>query len=209
MDRTSHRDTGLYKLLERPRVHEGLRRLVGGPASRARFVSEFVRPFKGVRVLDIGCGTGPLLSYLPPTASYVGYDLNPAYIEAARRRYGPRGQFFCARVGDEPRAVEDGGFDIVVAASMLHHLDDDDAGRLVREARRALAPGGSFVSIDPALHRGQAFVSRLFARLDRGREVRSPDAYRRVVEPHFSRIEDWLLTDLLRIPYSHCVIRAT
>ena len=108
------------------------------------------------------------LDSLPPTTSYVGYDLNRAYIEAARNRYGDRGRFFCARVGEEPSEVEEGTFDVVVAVALLHHLHDDDALRVVQSARRALAPGGSFVTLDATLHAGQGFVSRTLARLYRG-----------------------------------------
>ena len=46
---------------------------------------EALRPFPGARLLDAGCGTGSLLDNLPPDVHYVGFDVNPAYLEAAER----------------------------------------------------------------------------------------------------------------------------
>ena len=54
-----------------------------------------------------------------------------------------------------------------------------------------------------------SFIARALVSLDRGAAVRTPDSYRRLVEAHFENIETWLWTDMLPVPYSHFVIRAT
>lgn len=41
-------------------------------------------------VLDIGCGTGELLKYLPADTVYVGMDISPTAVETARARYAHR-----------------------------------------------------------------------------------------------------------------------
>jgi SAM-dependent methyltransferase len=202
----SHRTGGLFRLLELPAAYLGLQNLLGGVSARRRFVEEYVRPFSRARVLDAGCGTGSLLDYLPPDVDYVGFDSNAAYIDSAVKRYGPRGRFHCARAG-EPIGG-DGGFDIVVALAFLHHLDDDVAHQLLGQAALLLRPGGAFVSIDATLYPGQGWLSRALALADRGGSVRSPQAYRTLIGAHFKEVEDQVLTDLLRVPYSHYVARA-
>jgi len=204
-----HRSTGAYKLLERPSIYRRFQALLGGPRGLRRFVDEFVRPSNGMTLLDVGCGTGSFLEYLPASVSYVGFDFNPAYIDAARRRYGLRGMFFCARVGEEPLEIQAKSFDLVVAVSLLHHLADDEAHQLLRAAWHVLRPGGAFVSIDGTFHGGQTWLARVLASLDRGRAVRSPEGYRRLLASHFPQTESWLLTDMIAIPYSHFVMRAT
>jgi SAM-dependent methyltransferase len=64
-----------------------------------------------IMVADFGCGTGALSAHLaaraapPPLASYVGYDMVPAMIEAARRLHtDPRARF---EVGTEVREEAD------------------------------------------------------------------------------------------------------
>lgn len=203
----SHRTGGLFRSLEFPAVYLALQNILGGVTARKRFVDEYVKPFSGAKVLDAGCGTGLLLDYLPRDVDYVGFDLNPEYIDHAKRRHGARGRFICARVGELKAA--DGELDLVVALALLHHLDDDDAARLLRDAARMLRPGGAFVSIDAVFHPGQGFVSRALALADRGASVRTPEAYRRLIGQHFDDVEDRVLTDMLRVPYSHYVARAS
>lgn len=204
-----HQTRGIYRLLEAPRFYERFQRLLGARAARRRFSAEFLRPFSGARVLDIGCGTGSLLDDLPADVAYLGFDLNASYIAAARRRWAGHGSFHAARVGEET-ALLDGEppFDRIVARGILHHLNDDDAHRLLATARRHLAPGGVFVCSDPARHDGQPLVARLLIGMDRGRRVRTPEQYRLLLGAHFRTIEAALVTDLLRVPYSHYIARA-
>ena len=204
----SHRSTGAYRVLESPGVYQRLQRLVIDRDSRNRYVREFVRPTPAMRMLDIGCGTADILDHLPADVDYTGYDLNPRYIERAREQHGDRARFFCARVG-EADDDEGGAFDLVLATALLHHLDDAAATELALAARRQLRPGGVLVTLDAVFHPGQHPVARMLAKLDRGSAVRTPEAYRALLEPHFGSIEAVLATDLMPIPYSHFVMRAT
>ena len=205
----THRSSGLYRLLAVPRIYEGFQKLLGARAARVRFVRDYLRPSPGCRLLDIGCGTGSLLDDLPLDVEYVGYDPNSSYIAAARRRYAGRGTFFCAAVGDDERALrERAPFDFVVAKSLFHHLSDADADRVVAMARRMLRQDGVFVSSDNVFYERQPWVSRALTALDRGKSVRSPEGYRRLVEPHFGVLETRLITDMLPIPYAHFIMRA-
>jgi SAM-dependent methyltransferase len=158
--------------------------------------------------LDVGCGTGSLLDYLPKEVEYVGYDLNAAYVEAARERYGERARFFCVRVGSEGAVIGGSDFDFVMATSLLHHLTDDEARHVLRSALRFLRPGGVFFSSDNVIHEKQSPIARFLISLDRGRNVRTPEGYRRLVEEFFPGIDAQLLTDLAPFPYSHYIIRA-
>ena len=204
----AHHAGGAHRLLDRPRAYDRLQRLLGGRAARRRLIAEFLRPWDGAKLLDAGCGTGLLLEYLPSGVEYVGFDFNPRYIEEARKRHAGRGTFYCAAVGTEPDTIADGSFDLFVAKSFLHHLDDADAHHLLATARRALRPGGIFFSSDAVRHEGQALIARILAALDRGRNVRTSEEYAALVAEHFETMETWLLTDLLPIPYSHFVVRA-
>jgi SAM-dependent methyltransferase len=197
---------GVYRLLERAGMYELFQRALGARAVRQRFVEELLRPFPGARLLDVGCGTASLLDHLPPDVDYTGYDLNPLYVAAAERRYGSRGRFFCARVGDEPALA--GSFDFIVAKGVLHHLSDDDASRLIRGAHDHLRRGGCLVTSDPVFHPGQSRIARFLISRDRGRRVRTPEGYRGLVAACFPEIEARVATGQLAVPYSHFILRA-
>ena len=206
--KVAHHSSGLHRILDRPRMYDRLQRLLGAERARRRLVDDFLRPFPGARLLDVGCGTGSLLDYLPEDVEYVGFDLNPAYIEAARKRYGARGTFFSVRVGSESDVIGGSDFDFVVATSLLHHLTHDEARHVLRSALRFLRPGGVFFSSDNVLHEKQSPIARFLISLDRGRNVRTPAGYRGLVEEFFPEIDAQLLTDLAPFPYSHYIIRA-
>ncbi len=111
----------LQSMLALPALYRLFGRLVGGGA-RERFIGDYLRPRPGDRVLDLGCGPGDLLADLPP-CDYVGVDLDPDYITAARAKYGARGTFRC-EPAEAVAEYEPASFDLVVMTGLLHHLDD-------------------------------------------------------------------------------------
>jgi len=190
-------------LLEHPRIYSLFRRLVGRDSARSVYAREHLRLQPEQRVLDLGCGPGDILQFLP-AVDYVGYDINPAYIERARRRFGHRGEFHCSAVTEDLPIAQ--RFDLVIAHGVLHHLDDVAAGSLFRIARRALRPGGRLVTFDGCFVEGQSALARLFLSLDRGRHVRSRDAYERLARAEFDPVRSFVRHDLIRIPYTHLIM---
>jgi SAM-dependent methyltransferase len=184
--------------------------LLGGRRGRAIYIADYVRPFEGARILDIGCGPGSLVPFLPERIEYVGYDLNPEYIETARRLYSGRGEFFCADAGESSKVnLHQSTFDIVMANSLLHHLDDHQVHDLLESAWRFLKPGGVLMTIDPVFVPGQNPIARYLISNDRGRSVRTPEGYSALVARRFPKIESAVRYDLLRVPYTNFIMRAT
>ncbi len=106
----------------------------------------------GQRVLEIGCGTGNLLTALGrrrPDVEAVGIDPDPAALRRARRKAVRRKlpiRFEQAYAGGLP--LPDAGFDRVLSSFMLHHLDEAERLRALREVRRVLRPGGQLHVVD-------------------------------------------------------------
>lgn len=202
----AQKTTGWRRIFSIPAVYRAAQNGIGSPNVRSTVVERYLRPNEGDRILDIGCGTGELVDFMP-VVDYVGHDPSGEYIEAAKQRFGERGIFLEGGVGEVDLVSE--SFDLAVAKGVLHHLDDDTARSLFDEAVRALRPGGRVVTIDPTITNGQSRIARFLASRDRGQNVRSPDDYEALVPKAFTSVEVTVHHDLLRVPYSHAVIVAT
>lgn len=192
------------RLLELPGAFDLWQWAIGGPASKRRLV-ERAGLARGERVLDLGCGTGALLAWMPEGVEYVGVDVSATYVEAARRRYGQRGRFVRADAA-ELDAAELGRFDAAIAYGFLHHLDDADVRRVLDRLRVALRPGGRLLAAEPC-HRPQAgrLETALMAR-DRGRFIRTREHYLSLAADAFPEVDGNVLPNELRIPYGFVLL---
>lgn len=199
----------MRQILALPAAYKAFSSLVGAEHSRRVYVDQYVRPKPGDRVLDIGCGPGELLEFMPHV-EYFGFDLSPAYIESARRRYGDRGRFYCQRVSEASAFVQNAGsYDVALASGVLHHLDDREALELFGIAHRALRPGGRLVTYDGAYVPGQSKMAAYLLSKDRGRHVRPAERYGELARSVFSEVRAAIRHDLLRIPYTHVILECT
>ncbi len=191
--------------MEAPKIYSGFQDITGARSARQRLVDEVLKIRSGERVLDVGCGPGDILEFLPEV-DYLGVDYSADYIEAGRRRFGDRGHFRVADVGTLPEQGE-AGFDVAIALGVLHHLDDPSAKKLMHDVRTCLKPGGRFVCIDPLIEYPQNTVARILVRLDRGQFVRTSAGYSDLARSAFEVFSVEPRRDLLRVPYSHAVTR--
>ncbi len=172
----AQRASGLYGLLRKSWAYEFVQKIMGGSkAARDSFAQEFIRPFPGCRILDIGCGPARILDSLPDV-DYYGIDFEESYIADATVKYQGRGHFFCGKVDEAPE-IPFGAFDIALANAVLHHLDDGEARALFSLARKALKPAGRFVALDNCFISGQNPIARFLIKSDRGKYVRTPEQY--------------------------------
>ena len=97
----------------------------------------------GRRILDAGCGSGPLTEALRDRGALVtGFDVSTAMVDLARQRLGEDADLHVADLA-RPLPFADAGFDDVMASLVLHYLEDW-AGPLA-ELRRVLKPGGRLI----------------------------------------------------------------
>jgi ubiquinone/menaquinone biosynthesis C-methylase UbiE len=98
----------------------------------------------GQRVLEIGCGAGPLTSWLVDHgATVTAMDVSSEMVRLARQRVADRATFVVANLEHPLAFASDGAFDLVVASLVLHYVKDWEA--VLREFARVLRPGGEVV----------------------------------------------------------------
>jgi ubiquinone/menaquinone biosynthesis C-methylase UbiE len=128
-----------------------VRRQFEHPDLQGGMVAALVPP--GLRVIDVGTGTGALLPVLARAAErVVAVDQSQALLVRARRRCLEAG---CGNVDFQRADVRElpfpaGAFAAAYASMVLHHVDDP--GQALRELARVTAPGGRVVVVDFTSH---------------------------------------------------------
>lgn len=105
---------------------------------------------RGIRVADIGCGTGHssvVLAEAFPASTFVGYDLSQDALAVGRAEADQAG---LANVTfealDIAKLPDDPPFDAVLAFDVIH--DQADPTGVLQRVHRALVPGGVLLAID-------------------------------------------------------------
>lgn len=110
-----------------------------------------VRPSPGMRVVDLGCGTGRLTQVLHErlqARETVGLDRSARMLEGATRGESPAGLRFI--VGPIETFSPDEPYDLIFSNAAFHWVDDHPA--LIARLARALAPRGQLAFQVPAMH---------------------------------------------------------
>ncbi len=98
----------------------------------------------GKRVLEVGCGTGPLTEWLVAHgAVVVACDVSAAMLEIARSRVGVDAELHHHDLAEPLTFLGDASVDVVVASLVFHYLRDWVAP--LRELHRVLRPTGFVV----------------------------------------------------------------
>ncbi|MHB8093613.1 MAG: class I SAM-dependent methyltransferase [Candidatus Aminicenantales bacterium] len=106
----------------------------------------FFRLERGLRVLDLGCGTGKLvprfLEGVGRSGSVVEADFSCEMLKACRgKKFGANVHF--VRMDGQGPAFRNGTFDRLVCFSLFPHIDDQPAA--LGAFRRLLAPGSPLI----------------------------------------------------------------
>ena len=119
------------------------------------FLLVALRPPRGGRVLEVGCGRGvalPVLADWLRPEELVGIDIDPALVELAKQRVcalGVSATVFEADVRAVP--FDDRTFDLVIDFGTCYHVGGGGAGSraALGEISRVLKPGGHFIHETP------------------------------------------------------------
>jgi len=125
-------------------------------ARRAALITRAVGLNPGMRVLEIGCGTGLFTEMFAASGAHLdALDLSPHLLDKARQRGLPPDRVVF-RLGRFEDGDINGPFDAVIGSSVLHHLELAPA---LRRIRRVLADGGWMGFAEPNYMNPQIFVT--------------------------------------------------
>jgi SAM-dependent methyltransferase len=109
----------------------------------------------GMRVLEIGCGTGNFTEkFAASGAQILAIDISEDLLAEARRRDLPNVTFLCTPF---EALASDAQFDAVIGSSILHHLE---IGPALQEIFRLLKPGGVMSFAEPNMANPQIMLQK-------------------------------------------------
>ena len=122
---------------------------IEAPSTRMIFTEAGIRP--GMRVLDLGCGTGNATfvaaGLVGPDGSVVGIDHSPEALARARVRAAQRGLAQAQFIeGDIHDPAPGGPYDAVVEKAVLWSVPDP--AEVLRRQATVLRPGGLIVAVE-------------------------------------------------------------
>jgi len=115
-------------------------------------VRQLVGNAQGLKVVDLGCGTGRhALALAAAGATVTAIDFSEGMLTEARNKPGAIGVEFIVHDLHQPLPLSDGEFDLAISGLVLEHLTD--LAPFFVEMRRALKPSGRAVvtAMHPAM----------------------------------------------------------
>jgi 2-polyprenyl-3-methyl-5-hydroxy-6-metoxy-1,4-benzoquinol methylase len=128
------------------------------PTYLTHLVSEWIPALTGVEaklkaganVADIGCGHGAstiLMAKAFPKSKFTGFDYHDKSIESARAAADRQGLQDAAFEVSSAAAIPGSGYDLVTTFDCLHDMGDPVGA--AKHIREALAPGGTWMIVEP------------------------------------------------------------
>jgi cyclopropane fatty-acyl-phospholipid synthase-like methyltransferase len=191
-------------ILNHPTLYQAYQNAGGFFGARIKAIADYLTLRPGMRVIDIGCGPGYILRHLPPGIDYIGFDIDLAYIEHARRSFGHLGQFHC-RYFDADAACEFAGVDVVMMNGVLHHIADEELRDTLANVRGVLKSAGVLFTLDGCYRDGQSRIAKWLLDNDRGKFVRNRDGYDQVLSGAFEKVNLAIRDDYSRVPYTFII----
>ena len=161
------------KILEsRPwRYDSGINILSAGHAKKIKneIIMNWIRP--GVKMLDVGCGTGELMANAARVGAQVtGIDISEGMLQVARKRFEDsalkgKETLYHASVTELDKLFPDNAFDVITSTLVFSELYPAERFWAINELHRILKPSGLLVLADEV--RPRAFLKRLVYKIVR------------------------------------------
>lgn len=200
-------NTGVRLILSSSGVYSFFQNIMGAKRMRDELVLEYVKPYSGMKLLDVGCGPADILDHLNDI-DYYGVDISEQYISSAKKRStNNKTTFLCGNLTRDFISVLP-RFDRVICVGVLHHLNDEECLDLFSISKSLLKLGGSLLSVDPCYDENQNIFAKFIIKNDRGQNVRKAIDYRELALGYFDAVEvevkhrKW-------IPYTHCYMKCS
>jgi SAM-dependent methyltransferase len=197
---------GIHGILSNSLIYGMWQNLSGGSHARRYFIENCVKLRANESIVDVGCGPGHLLAYMPTDISYVGCDVSRSYIEEAQRNYRGRGRFIQGDCAFMVKTLPAQWADVVICCGVLHHIDNTTIQTVLANSYLLLKPGGRFLCMEPVWVPHHPHLARLHMKCDRGKNIKTECNWLEIARSVFPTATAVVRKDLFRLPYYVLII---
>lgn len=183
--------------------------LIGCRSFLKRYVETFIlaeiNNKNSVKILDIGCGTGNIVPFIPDKCEYTGVDSSENYINYLTRKYSHKKNFnFIAKNVKDSLGINS-KYDVIISEALVSSLDDNNFEILLSAMKKNLKDGGKIIISDMNYKDNYCAFEKFLLKNERGKYIRGQEDYKRIIEKHFSIEKITELKKVYRIPYHKIV----
>jgi len=186
-------NSGIRKILSMGILYKTVQFVFSEKNSKKYILENIVQPAgEGCRILDMGCGPGNLVEFMPEDINYIGFDVNDNYIRTAQAANANRENtdFVLAQTSDmfDHENLPDNSVDVAIVHGVFHHVNDEIASEMLDLAKKKLKEGGVMLTLEPLWFDGQSSFRRWLMSKDRGKNIKQEADWKSFYD---SRVSDW------------------
>ena len=152
--------------------------------------------------LDLGCGTGNIIKYLPENINYTGIDYSENYINFDKNKF-PQHKFF--RKDAKESFIFQEKFDIIFSEALISNFNDEEVVNLFKSIINCANPDCKIIISDLNYSSDLSFFEKFLLKNERGNVMRGKTQYEELISGYFKIEKISEVKDLYIIPYKKIV----
>ena len=158
--------------------------LLGGTIDKRKIIAKHL--FGHTKILEIGCSSGNVSTVFRnlKDVEFLGIDIDDVAIKYAEKRFSGCNNFNFRCCNLEDLISEKEKFDCILFASILHHVSDSEAGKMLQLSSRLLSENGIIIISEPLpAEKKHNWIVKLYSNLlEQGSNVRTQKEYEDIIE---------------------------
>lgn len=159
----------MKRILKIPQFYKFYINLIGGKKFFKNYVEKYVSPKENQTILELGCGSGNILYYLPKTIDYTGLDLNSKCIKYCKKKF-PSFEFLIKDVSDFNLNKT---FDIIFSEGIMACLSDEQIEKMLKNICKHSKKDTKIILSDMNFCKENTKLQNFFLKQERGKYLRS------------------------------------
>jgi len=175
----------MKRILRIPQVYEFYINLIGGKKFFKNYADNFLAIKENQSVLELGCGPGNIIHFLPQKINYIGLDLNNDCINYCKKLF-PSFDFLIKDIASDFEFNQK--FDVIFSEGVMACLSDEQIENMLKNIYKHSKKDSRIVLSDMNFCSKNSKIQNFFLKRERGKNLRSTQDFLNI----YKKFSDWL-----------------